>query len=92
MTAGLVLSVPALARCWMCNLRRPYSPPSTPHPAEPPQPEPSTCRAQHGDRVQNLDKVFEALKIALSDESAKFVENRVLGALALLRRRYRRLR
>ncbi len=64
----------------MCNLRRPNLPPSTrilrnlPKPIEPPS---NLPRPQHGDRVQNLDKLFEALKIAPSDESAKFVENRI---------------
>ena len=51
-----------------------------PAPAEPPKPiePPSNLpRPQHGDRAQNLDKLFEALKIAPTDESAKFVENRI---------------
>jgi tetratricopeptide (TPR) repeat protein len=43
-------------------------------PAEPPSLLP---RAQHGDRTQNLDRLFEALKLAPDEESAKFVENRI---------------
>jgi tetratricopeptide (TPR) repeat protein len=80
MTAGLVLSVPALAQAPDVQPPTAEPPAVNPHPAEPPQPiePPSNLpRPQHGDRVQNLDKLFEALKIAPSDESAKFVENRI---------------
>src|SRR5437870_11750916 len=55
-------------------------PPLEPPTAEPPKPiEPpaNLPRAQQGDPRQNLDKLFEALKIAPTDESAKFVENRI---------------
>ena len=45
---------------------------------------------QHGDPKLNLDKLFEALKIAPSDESAKFVENRIWRS-ARGRRRHRHL-
>jgi len=34
-------------------------------------------RAQRGDKTQNLDRLFEALKIAPDDESAKYIENRI---------------
>ena len=34
-------------------------------------------RAQRGDKTQNLDRLFEALKIAPVDESAKYIENRI---------------
>jgi tetratricopeptide (TPR) repeat protein len=34
-------------------------------------------RAQRGDKAQNLDRLFEALKIAPDDESAKYIENRI---------------
>src|SRR3954469_4226690 len=34
-------------------------------------------RVQHGDAKNNLDKLFEALKVAPTDESAKYVENRI---------------
>jgi tetratricopeptide (TPR) repeat protein len=61
------------------------APPETTPPGEPPTAEPlqpieppaNLPRPQHGDRVQNLDKLFEALKLAPTDESAKFVENRI---------------
>ena len=34
-------------------------------------------RAQRGDKAQNLDRLFEALKIAPDEESAKYIENRI---------------
>ncbi len=34
-------------------------------------------RVQRGDKTQNLDRLFEALKIAPDDESAKYIENRI---------------
>src|SRR5215471_3957376 len=48
--------------------------PEPPKPVEPPATLP---HAQHGDKTQNLDRLFEALKIAPDDESAKYVENRI---------------
>jgi tetratricopeptide (TPR) repeat protein len=48
--------------------------PVTPEPVEPPTTLP---RAQRGDRTQNLDRLFEALKVAPDDDSAKYVENRI---------------
>jgi tetratricopeptide (TPR) repeat protein len=48
--------------------------PEPPKPIEPPSALP---RAQHGDRIKNLDRLFEALKIAPDEESAKYVENRI---------------
>jgi len=48
--------------------------PERPKPLEPPSALP---RAQHGDRIKNLDRLFEALKVAPDDESAKYVENRI---------------
>jgi tetratricopeptide (TPR) repeat protein len=32
---------------------------------------------QHGEKAMNLDRLFEALKVAPDDESAKYVENRI---------------
>ena len=34
-------------------------------------------RAQQGDKTINLDRLFEALKVAPDDESAKYIENRI---------------
>ena len=47
--------------------------PEPPKPIEPPTSLPKV----HGDRSQNLDRLFEALKIAPDDESAKYIENRI---------------
>jgi tetratricopeptide (TPR) repeat protein len=59
------LSVPTQAEAVDPEPLKPIEPPSTlPHP-------------QHGDKTQNLDRLFEALKIAPDDESAKYVENRI---------------
>jgi tetratricopeptide (TPR) repeat protein len=48
--------------------------PEPPKPIEPPAQLP---RPQHGDKVQNLDRLFDALKVAPDDESAKYVEGRI---------------
>jgi tetratricopeptide (TPR) repeat protein len=45
--------------------------------AKPVQPPADLPRPQAGDPRQNLDRLFAALKVAPSDESAKFVENRI---------------
>jgi tetratricopeptide (TPR) repeat protein len=55
----------------------PEAHPPTGEPLKPIEPPTNLPRPQHGDRTQNLDKLFDALKIAPSDESAKFVENRI---------------
>ena len=48
--------------------------PELPKPIEPPATLP---RAQSGDKSQNLDRLFEALKVAPDEDSAKYVENRI---------------
>jgi tetratricopeptide (TPR) repeat protein len=48
-----------------------------PEPLKPIGPSGALPRAQHGDKAQNLDRLFEALKVAPDDESAKYVENRI---------------
>ena len=48
--------------------------PEPPKPIEPPAQLP---RPQHGDKAQNLDRLFEALKVAPDEESAKYVEGRI---------------
>jgi len=57
----------------------PLEPPTgdPPKPIEPPAPENLPKPPQQGDPRQNLDKLFEALKIAPTDDSAKYVENRI---------------
>src|SRR5262245_17196960 len=46
-------------------------------PIEPPEPPATLPKVQRGDKTQNLDRLFEALKVAPDDESAKYVENRI---------------
>src|SRR5437588_7895603 len=48
-----------------------------PEPLKPVEPPGALPRALHGDKTQNLDRLFEALKVAPDDESAKYVENRI---------------
>jgi tetratricopeptide (TPR) repeat protein len=48
-----------------------------PEPLKPIEPPSTLPRAQRGDKTQNLDRLFEALKVAPDDESAKYVENRI---------------
>jgi tetratricopeptide (TPR) repeat protein len=51
--------------------------PPTGEPLKPIEPPANLPRAQHGDRTINLDRLFQALKIAPDDESAKYIENRI---------------
>jgi tetratricopeptide (TPR) repeat protein len=62
---ALVCVVPSLAETVNPEPLKPIEPPST------------LPRAQHGDKTQNLDRLFEALKVAPDEESAKYVENRI---------------
>jgi tetratricopeptide (TPR) repeat protein len=48
-----------------------------PAPLKPAEPPSTLPRAQRGDKTQNLDRLFDALKAAPDDESAKYVENRI---------------
>ena len=48
-----------------------------PEPLKPIEPPATLPKVQHGDKVQNLDRLFSALKVAPDDESAKYVENRI---------------
>jgi tetratricopeptide (TPR) repeat protein len=80
LTAGTALAAPALAQAPDPGPPAAQPPAIDPPAADPPKPiEPpgNLPRPQHGDRAQNLDKLFEALKLAPTDESAKFVENRI---------------
>jgi tetratricopeptide (TPR) repeat protein len=60
-----VLTVPGLAETVDPEPLKPIEPPST------------LPRPQQGDKTQNLDRLFDALKVAPDDESAKYVENRI---------------
>jgi tetratricopeptide (TPR) repeat protein len=61
----VVAALPALAEAVDPEPLKPIEPPST------------LPRPQHGDKTQNLDRLFDALKVAPDDESAKYVENRI---------------
>ena len=67
--ALLAAAIPSIA-----SVRAEAVNPEPPKPVEPPTTLP---RVQHGDKTQNLDRLFEALKVAPDDESAKYVENRI---------------
>src|SRR5262245_66214503 len=48
-----------------------------PGPLKPIEPPSTLPHAQRGDKTQNLDRLFAALKVAPDDESAKYIENRI---------------
>jgi tetratricopeptide (TPR) repeat protein len=48
-----------------------------PEPLKPIGPPSTLPRSQQGDKAHNLDRLFEALKVAPDDDSAKYVENRI---------------
>jgi tetratricopeptide (TPR) repeat protein len=54
-----------------------FAEPVSPEPPKPVEPPASLPRPQTGDKKQNLDRLFDALKVAPDEESAKFVENRI---------------
>ena len=68
------LAIIAVAAALVPAAAQPVDPTEQLKPVEPPT---SLPRAQRGDRAQNLDRLFEALKLAPDDESAKFIENRI---------------
>ncbi len=71
-SAATTLALPALAQA--------TDPEKNPHTTEPPkmvEPPANLPRPQTGDRRINIDRLFQALKIAPDDESAKYIENRI---------------
>ena len=46
-------------------------------PLKPIEPPKTLPRVQRGDRAQNLDRLFDALKVAPDEERAKYVEGRI---------------
>ena len=68
------LAIIAVAAALVPAAAQPLDPTEQLKPVEPPT---SLPRAQRGDRAQNLDRLFEALKLAPDDDSAKFIENRI---------------
>jgi tetratricopeptide (TPR) repeat protein len=67
------LAIVAVAACLSPALSQGVDP----EPLKPVEPPKTLPRAQRGDRVQNLDRLFEALKVAPDEESAKYVEGRI---------------
>jgi tetratricopeptide (TPR) repeat protein len=59
------------------NVPPPGPTPSVPPAIEPMQPPSDLPKPQRGDRTRNLDFLFEALKVAPDDVSAKAVEDRI---------------
>jgi tetratricopeptide (TPR) repeat protein len=57
------------------------APPDLTHPdgtpRKPPEPPADLPKVQHGDRRSDMDTLFAALKVAPTDESAKYIENRI---------------
>jgi tetratricopeptide (TPR) repeat protein len=74
--AGLVTAVLALspAAGQTDQSPLPHSPPSAVEPMQPPE---NLPKPQRGDKTRNLDFLFEALKVAPDDVSAKGVEDRI---------------
>jgi tetratricopeptide (TPR) repeat protein len=72
-------AVPALAQAPDHQAPDQQAPDQPPPSAEPKlvEPPPNLPRPQRGDAKINLDKLFEALKLAPSADSAKYVENRI---------------
>jgi tetratricopeptide (TPR) repeat protein len=73
----------AVAGAWPARAQAPDpvpSPHGTPDGRAPnaiPEPPAELPKVQHGDPRNNIDKLFEALKVAPTDDSAKFIENRI---------------
>jgi tetratricopeptide (TPR) repeat protein len=72
--AFVILSAPG-----MTQVVDPPGPPGPPGPPtlEPIQPPKDLPRVQRGDRTRNLEFLFEALKVAPDDTSAKHIEERI---------------
>jgi tetratricopeptide (TPR) repeat protein len=68
------LAAAILAAAWVLAAPAETIDPEPLKPAEPPS---SLPRAQRGDKTQNLDRLFAALKVAPDEESAKYIENRI---------------
>jgi tetratricopeptide (TPR) repeat protein len=76
LSAGLVAAILALSPA-SAQTDQPPLPQQPPSAVEPMQPPDNLPKPQRGDRTRNLDFLFEALKIAPDDVSAKAVEDRI---------------
>ena len=75
--AAALLAAPPPAASQTGQPPAPPGPSGPPSAIEPMQPPKDLPKAQHGDRTRNLDFLFEALKAAPDDTSAKAVEDRI---------------
>jgi Flp pilus assembly protein TadD len=69
-----LVAVAVLSAAWALPLPAQQVDPEPPKLVEPPATLP---KVQRGDATQSLDRLFEALKVAPDDASAKFVEGRI---------------
>ena len=76
MALAVALAVPSLAQT------PELAPPPGAEPPAPIEPPRDLPKAQRGDPVQNLDRLFAALKAAPTPESAKFIEGRIWAVWA----------
>jgi tetratricopeptide (TPR) repeat protein len=72
---AVTLAAPSLAQT--PELKPPGAEP--PQPVEPPK---DTPRVQRGDPTRNLDRLFAALRVAPTNESAKYIEGNIWAAWA----------
>jgi tetratricopeptide (TPR) repeat protein len=77
LSAGISVAVLAAALPAASQTGQPPGPPSVPPSIAPMQPPSELPKPQRGDRTRNLDFLFEALKAAPDDTSAKAVEDRI---------------
>ena len=80
---GCALLLAAAAFVGLAQAQTPeLLPPPGAEPQHPAQPPTDLPKAQRGDPTHNLDRLFAALKSAPTQESAKFIENRIWSAWA----------
>ena len=75
--SALPTGLPAIALVAVVSVATARAESVDPEPVKPIEPPATLPHVQHGDRAQSLDRLFEALKAAPDDESAKYVENRI---------------
>src|SRR5262249_45698881 len=68
------VAVAMLAAVWVLPAPAGTVDPEPLKPIEPPSP---LRRPQRGEKTQNLDRLFAALKVAPDDDSAKYIETRI---------------
>src|SRR5258705_6190612 len=81
----LAFAFMALAMTWPVPVKAQPGPELTPpgeEPMQPVEPPPDLPKAQRGDPTQNLDRLFTALRVAPTAESAKYIEGRIWATWA----------